>query len=53
MNKGIIVYFSLGGTTARVAESIATGLRHAEHQVNLCNMKDEQPPRAIALKTVC
>jgi len=27
-----------------VAESIATGLRTAEHQVDLCNMKDERPP---------
>lgn len=38
------MYFSQGGTTARVAESIAAGLRAAEYQVDLCNMKDEQPP---------
>ena len=39
-----MVYFSQGGTTARVAESIATGLRAAEYQVDQCNMKDERPP---------
>lgn len=44
MSKSLIVYFSQGGTTARVAESIATGLRAAEYQVDLCNMKDERPP---------
>jgi ferredoxin/flavodoxin len=27
-----------------VAESIAAGLRAAEYQIDLCNMKDEQPP---------
>jgi flavodoxin/Pyruvate/2-oxoacid:ferredoxin oxidoreductase delta subunit len=46
MPKSLIVYFSQGGTTARVAESIATGLRAAEWQADLCNMKDEQPPEA-------
>ena len=44
MSKSLIVYFSLGGTTARVAESIAVGLRAAEYQVDLCNIKDAQPP---------
>jgi flavodoxin/Pyruvate/2-oxoacid:ferredoxin oxidoreductase delta subunit len=44
MSKSLIVYFSLGGTTARVAESIAAGLRAAEYQVDLCNIKDAQPP---------
>lgn len=43
MSKSLLVYFSLGGTTARVAESIAAGLRAAEYQVDLCNMKDAQP----------
>jgi len=46
MAKGLIVYFSQGGTTARVAESIATGLRAAEWQADLCNLKDKQPPKA-------
>ncbi len=46
MSKSLIVYFSQGGTTARVAESIATGLRAAEWQADLCNLKDEQPPEA-------
>ena len=44
MPKSLIVYFSQGGTTARVAEHIANGLRTAEFQVDLCNMKDERPP---------
>ncbi len=43
MSKSLILYFSQGGTTARVAESIADGLRAAGHQVDLCNMKDERP----------
>jgi flavodoxin len=41
MAKSLIVYFSQGGTTARVAESIATGLGNAECRVNLCNVKEE------------
>lgn len=44
MPRGLIVYFSQGGTTARVAESIAAELRAAEWQVTLCNMKDKHPP---------
>ncbi len=44
MLKGLIVYFSQGGTTARVAESIASGLHTAGYQVDLCNMRDDQPP---------
>jgi flavodoxin/ferredoxin len=44
MSKCLIVYFSQGGTTARVAEQIAAGLRVAKHQVDLCNLKDERPP---------
>ena len=46
MSKGLIAYFSQGGTTARVAESIAAGLRAAQWQVDLCNIKDVQPPDA-------
>ena len=46
MAKSLIVYFSQSGTTARVAESIAAGLRAEEYQVDLCNLKDEQPPKA-------
>ncbi len=44
MRKTLIVYFSQGGTTAGMAQSISAGLRSAEHQVELCNLKDGQPP---------
>ncbi len=42
--KSLITYFSQGGTTARVAESIATGLRVTGYHVDLINIKDEKPP---------
>jgi flavodoxin/NAD-dependent dihydropyrimidine dehydrogenase PreA subunit len=44
VSKTLIVHFSQGGTTAQVAESIATGLRAAQHEVDLCNLKDEPAP---------
>lgn len=44
MTKSLIVYFSQGGTTARVAEHIATGLRSTAHHVDLFNLKDGRPP---------
>ena len=44
MSKCLIIYFSLGGTTARVAEAIASGLRRADYQVDFCNLKDQLPP---------
>ena len=44
MPKGLIVYFSQGGTTARVAESIAAGLRGAGSQADLFNLKEARPP---------
>jgi flavodoxin/formate hydrogenlyase subunit 6/NADH:ubiquinone oxidoreductase subunit I len=44
MSKSLIVYFSQGGTTARTTQSIAAGLRTAGYQVDLCHLKDEQPP---------
>lgn len=46
MPKSLIVYFSQGGTTARVAESIAAGLRAAEWDADLRNMVDGPPPAA-------
>jgi flavodoxin/ferredoxin len=44
MFKSLIVYFTQGGATARVAEAIAAGLRSTEYQVDLLNMNDGQPP---------
>jgi len=44
MSKILIAYYSLGGTTARVAESIAAGLRNENHRVDLYNIKDEPSP---------
>jgi flavodoxin/ferredoxin len=44
MFKSLIVYFTQGGATARVAEAIAAGLRSKEHQVDLHNMNDGQRP---------
>lgn len=44
MAKSLIVYFSQGGTTTKVAESIATGLRREGYEVDLHNIKEEQQP---------
>ena len=44
MPKSLIVYFSQGGSTARVAQRIATGLRTAGYEVDLCNIKHKRPP---------
>jgi flavodoxin/Pyruvate/2-oxoacid:ferredoxin oxidoreductase delta subunit len=44
MPKCLLVYFSQGGTTAQVAESIASGLRTAAYQVDSYNLQNEEPP---------
>jgi len=44
MSKCLLVYYSQGGTTSRIAESIAKGLRAAEHVVDLHNLKDGPAP---------
>jgi flavodoxin/NAD-dependent dihydropyrimidine dehydrogenase PreA subunit len=44
MSKSLIVYFSQGGTTAKVAESIAAGLRSEKCEVEQHNMKDKPQP---------
>lgn len=44
MPKSLVVYYSMNGTTARGAESIAAGLRAAKYQVDLHNLKDGLPP---------
>ena len=46
MSQSLIAYFSLGGTTTRVAESIAAGL--GKDRVDLVNIKDGQPPSLSA-----
>lgn len=43
MPKVAVIYFSQNGTTAQVAESIATGLREAGCNVELSNLRDEAP----------
>jgi len=44
MPSCLIVYYSLGGTTAQVAEHIAAGLHSAGYEVSLCDLKDGRPP---------
>jgi len=44
MTKCLMIYFSLGGTTGRVANSIANGLTSANCKVDLCNIKDSEVP---------
>ncbi len=44
MSKCLILYFSQSGSTARVAESIAAGLRQAQLDVHLHDMRDGRPP---------
>lgn len=46
MPRALLVYFSQGGTTTRVAERIAVGLRATGYRVDLCNLKDGRPPEA-------
>ncbi len=40
MAKCLMVYFSQGGTTAHIAESIAKGLQTAKYEVDLCDLKE-------------
>ena len=44
MTKSLISYFSQSGTTAKVAEFIATGLRQEGYQVDLYNIKESPQP---------
>jgi flavodoxin/ferredoxin len=46
MSKSLIAYFSQGGTTAQVAESVAAGLRAAQWETDLYNIKDGRLPEA-------
>lgn len=42
--KALIVYFSQGGTNARVADAIATGIRQAGYETDLWNLTNGRPP---------
>ena len=42
--KALIVYFSQGGTNARVADAIATGIRKAGFEIDLWNLRSGRPP---------
>jgi ferredoxin/flavodoxin len=44
MTKCLMFYFSKGGTTEKVAKSIADGLTSVECKVDLCNIKDSELP---------
>ncbi|MHA1562797.1 MAG: EFR1 family ferrodoxin [Promethearchaeota archaeon] len=40
----LIVYYSLGGTTKRIADKISMGLESSGYKVDLCNLEDGLPP---------
>lgn len=42
--RALIVYFSQGGATARVAEAIAAGLKGAGCHIDLWNLRNGRPP---------
>jgi flavodoxin/NAD-dependent dihydropyrimidine dehydrogenase PreA subunit len=44
MSKCLLVYYSQGGSTGRIAESVAKGLRAQGHTVDLHNLKDGPAP---------
>ncbi len=44
MHRCLIVFFSQCGTTSRIAESIALGLRAGNYSIDLHNLKDGPPP---------
>lgn len=42
--KALIVYFSQSGANARVADAIATGIRGAGYEIDVCNLRTGRPP---------
>ncbi len=46
MSRCLVVFFSQGGTTRRIAEAVARGLRAQRHEVELHDLKDGAPPDA-------
>jgi flavodoxin/NAD-dependent dihydropyrimidine dehydrogenase PreA subunit len=47
MPKTLIVYFSQAGSTAKVANAVATGLRGAGHEVDLHELTTGPPPSPL------
>lgn len=48
MLKCLIIYYSMGGTTAKVAESISKGLRSGGYECDLHNLKNGSAPELKA-----
>ncbi|MHA1673744.1 MAG: EFR1 family ferrodoxin [Promethearchaeota archaeon] len=44
MTKSLIIYYSLGGTTERIADKIAIGLDKTGYEVDKFNLKDDLVP---------
>ncbi len=44
MPKSLIVHFSQGGSTTKIAQSIGAGLRSSGHQVTVSRMGEHEPP---------
>ncbi len=44
MSRCLIVYYSQGNTTKKIAEAVAKGIRAGSHEVDLHNLKDGPPP---------
>ena len=44
MKNCLMIYFSQGGTTEKVAKSIANGLLSSDCQADLCNIRDSELP---------
>ena len=45
MSRCLLVYYSQGGSTGRIAEAVAKGLRAEGHTVDLHNLKDGPAPK--------
>jgi flavodoxin/ferredoxin len=43
MPKSLIVHFSQGGSTTKIAQSIGAGLRGSGHEVTVCDIREHEP----------